>query len=170
MATQKVQYAGVAAETITGTSLANNSSREGTLIVNTTNDYIDAIVSGHLYSGAAVPIGNMYLWLSSSDATTASYNATGSDAGIIFPVANLGNLQTGQKIPGTDLVFLTTLNMAGMAAATSFGFGNISVAQAFNNNLPPQYAVGITNCQGQALDSTAAHTVMNYNGITFTIA
>lgn len=170
MATQSTLYAGVVAETLTGTSLANNASREGTLIVNTTNDYIDSIISGFMYSGAAVPIGNMYLWASTSDATTPSYPATGSDASIVVPIAALGGLTTGQKIPGTELIFLTALSFAGIPAATKFGFGNISLAQAFNNNLPPQYAVGVTNCQGQALDATAGHTVINYNGIKFTIA
>ena len=170
MATQKVAYAGVVAETLTGTSLGSNASREGTLIVNTSNDYIDAIVSGKVTVGAAAALGPVFLWFSSSDATNISYPATGSDAAITIPIFALGGLTIGQKIPGTELVFFTALQLAGVAATTAFPFANLSIAQAFNNNIPPQWAVGITNCQGQAFDATAGHTVINYNGITFTIA
>ncbi len=102
MATAKTAYAGVVAITLTGTSLADMAAREGTLVVNTSNLYLDAIVSGKITTGAAVPTGNCYMLLSSSDATNISYPATGSDAEITIPRiawAQMESLTFGQLVP-----------------------------------------------------------------------
>lgn len=155
---------------MTGTSLANNAAREGTLVDNTSNLYMDAILSGFVTVGAAAATGNCYVLLSSSDATTVSYPATGSNASIVVPVANLGALTLGQIVPGTALVFLYTIGTMGVAATTAVGFENLSVAQAFGGNLPPKWAPVLVNCQGQSFDATAGHTVINYNGVTYTTA
>lgn len=93
MATQSYLYSSVTAFTITGTSLGSYAGREGTIVSNSTNLYIDLILSGKVTVGAAVALGNVYLLLSSSDGTNISYPATGSDAGITVPIENLGSLQ-----------------------------------------------------------------------------
>ena len=171
MAVTRVTYGGVTAITLTGTSLANFAAREGTLVVNTTNLYMDAILSGYVTVGAAAATGNCYILFSSSDATTVSYPATGSNASIVLPgLDSISTLTVGQQLPGTGLVYGYTIGTKGVAATTAVGFENLSVAQCFGGNLPPQWAPVLVNCQGQAFDATAGHTVINYNGITYTTA
>jgi hypothetical protein len=176
MATAKTAYGSVTAITVTGTSLADMAARECTLVVNTSNLYLDAILSGFIYSGAAVPTGNCFILLGSSDATTPADPLTGSDAAITLPRiawCSMESLQFGQPVPGTGLVFGYKIQTMGRAAATKVGFENLSVSQAFQMGglaLPPQWGVVLCNGQGQAFDATAGHTVINYNGITQTIA
>jgi len=176
VATAKTAYAGVSAITITGTSLGDMAARESTLVVNTSNLYLDAILSGFIYTGAAVPTGNCFILLGSSDATTPADPLTGSDAAITLPRiawCSFGVLNFGDPVPGTGLVFAYKIQTMGRAAATKIGFENISVSQAFQMgglSLPPQWGVVLCNAQGQAFDSTAGHTVINYNGVTQTIA
>ena len=177
MATASAKYGSVTAFTITGTSLADMAAREGTIVSNSTNLALDAILSGFIYSGAASPTGDSYLLLSSSDGTTPSFPATGSDAGITIPRIAweaMESMQFGQIVPGTQLVFALKLALNGMAAATKFGFANISVSQAFNLGglaLPiGGFAPVLLNGQGQAQDATAGHTVINYTLVNQTIA
>jgi hypothetical protein len=171
MATAKEALTVPTAITLTATSLADMAARESTLVDNTTNLYLDAIISGFIYSGAAVPTGDCYLLLSSSDGTTPSYPATGVDASIIVPRnvwTALNMLSYGDKAPGTELIFLTRLRTRGMPAAAKFGFGNIAISQAFSLGglgLPPFWGVVLLNAQGQAFDGTAGHTVLNYSGV-----
>lgn len=174
MATQKILYGSVTAFTITGTSLGSYAAREGTIVSNSTNAYVDMMISGSIYTGAAVPTGNVYMLLSSSDGTSISYPATGSDAGIaagVIPIETLGSLQPGQMVPGTELIYAFTIQTRGLAAATKIPFGGIYVAQLFNGNIPiGGIAPVLVNCQGQAFDATAGHTVIDYTGLTYTIA
>jgi hypothetical protein len=169
MASIKAALGGVTAITLTGASMPAYASREGTLVVNTVNLYLDAILSGHIVMGAGVPTGDIFISLSSSDGTDISTPATGSDAAIaisVIPMQWMNFLQTGQKIPGTELIFLTKINCAGAASGATIKYGNISVAQAFGGNLPPQWAPVIHNCTGLVLSATAS--VTNYNGVSAT--
>ena len=177
MATQNLNYGSVTAFTITGTSLANFSAREGTIVTNTANKYIDMVISGKISVGAAAGTGNVFLLASSSDGTNISYPATGTDANITQAsfgasgINALGQLQYGQVVPGTGLVFLATIFTAGVPATTVVPFFNIYVAQAFGGNIPiGGIAPVLVNCQGQAFDATPGHTVVNYTGLTYTIA
>lgn len=174
MATATQLYGGVTAITLTGASLGSYAAREGTLVVNTTNLYLDAILSGHIVQGAAVSTGNIYILLSSSDATDISSPATGADAAITIPGIAMAGLETmlmGQIVPQTELVFLAKVACSGAAAGATTKYANLSVSQAFNLGglgLPPQWAPVIVNCTGQALSATAS--VTNYNGVKQTIA
>lgn len=174
MATQSLLYSAVTAFTLTGTSLASYAGREGTIVTNTSNLFIDMMLSGKISVGAGVATGNCYILASSSDGTQISYPATGSDANITIPplgVAALESLQYGQPVPGTALVFLYKIPTAGVAATTVVPFEGIYVAGAFNNNIPiGGWAPVLVNCQGQSFDATAGHTVINYTGLRYTIA
>lgn len=168
MASIKTALGGVTAITLGGASLGSYAAREGTLVVNTTNLYLDAMISGTLTMGAAVSLGDCYLLLSASDATNITTPATGSDAAIVVPqLDKLGSDILGQPHPGCDLIFFYRINCTGAAAAAVIKYYvPIGVASAFDGNLPPQWAPVLVNCTGQALSSSA--TVTNYNGVSAT--
>ena len=177
MATQSDLYSSVTAFVLTGASLADKAAREGTLVANSTNLYIDMLLSGKITTGAAISAGNCYILLSSSDATNISYPATGADAGITPGSLALASLELlaspyvppFQKVPGTELVFFTKLSTAGTAAGAAFTFQNLSVAAAFNGQIPiGGWAPVLVNMSGQALSATA--TVFNWTGVKYTIA
>ncbi len=172
MATQKNLYSSLTAFTITLASLGSYAAREGTIVSNSTNSYIDMSFSGKITVGAAAATGNCYLLASSSDGTSIDYPATGADAGITIPsIDQLGTLQYGQLVPGTMLRMIETINTRGIAATTAVPFGPIWVAQAFNGNIPlGGIAPVIVNCQGQAFDATAGHFSVSYVGLQYTIA
>lgn len=175
MASQTLLYSpSLTAFTLTGTSLASFAAREGTIVANSTNLAIDYAISGKISVGAAAATGDCYLLASSSDGTNISYPATGSDASLALParaIAALDSLQYGQQVPGTELIFLAKIPTNGAPATTVIPFGGIYVAQAFGGNIPiGGFAPVLVNCQGQAFDATAGHTVINYVGLKYTIA
>jgi len=174
MATQSILYGATTAFTITLASLGSFAAREGTLVANSTNKYIDMIISGKLTVGAAAANGDCYVLLSSSDATNISYPATGADAGITLgglAIASLATLLPGDKVPGTALRFCVKVPTAGVAATTAVPFDSFSAANIFNGQIPiGGIAPVVVNCQGQAFDATAGHFAINYTGVQYTIS
>jgi hypothetical protein len=174
MATQSYLYSSLTAFTITLVSLASYGAREGTLVANSTNLYIDLIMSGKLTVGAAAATGDCYLLLSSSDGTNISYPATGADANLTLPpvgMLSLGSLNPGDKVPGTALRFCLKIPTNGVAATTAVPFDSFSVAQIFNGQIPlGGVAPVIVNAQGQAFDATSGHFAIDYVGVKYTIA
>lgn len=172
MATQKNLYGAVTAFTLTGTSLGSYAAREGTIVDNSVNLYIDMEITGKVTVGAAAALGDCYLLLSASDGTNKTYPATGADAAITIPSIDLlGTLRPGDKVPGTELIFCCAIKTRGVAAATAVPFSAGFVAQLFGGNIPiGGIAPVLVNCQGQAFDATAGHTVLNYTGLQYQIA
>jgi hypothetical protein len=177
MATAKTLYAvGPTAFTITLASLASFAAREGTAVSNTTNLGLDVTFSGKVTAGAAVPTGDCYLLAGSYDGNNYSYPLTGADAGVTLAakaIASLANLQYGQLVPGTGLVFLEAIPTFGLALGTAVPFPPISISQAFQMaglTVPESFSPVIVNCQGQAFDATAAHFAVYYTVIEQTIA
>lgn len=172
MATQALLYGSVTAFTLTGASLAANACREGTIVTNSSNLYIDMALSGSITLGAAASTGDAYILLSSSDGTTISSPATGSDAGVTLPgaaIPSFDSLQIGMTVPATDLIFLMKLSCRGLAAGAVVKFNNIYVAQAFGGNIPiGGWAPVLVNCTGQALSASAS--LFDYTGLKYTIA
>ena len=173
MATQTLLYGSVTAFTLTGASLAANACREGTIVANSSNLFIDMELSGSITLGAAASTGDAYILLSSSDGTTISSPASGADAGIVITglgafLPSLETLQIGMTVPTTDLVFLMKLSCRGLAAGAVVKFNNIYVAQAFGGNIPiGGWAPVLVNCTGQALSASAS--LFDYTGLKYTI-
>lgn len=179
MATQSILYpATPTAFTMTSnTSLGNFVAAQGAIVTNTSNLLIDSMISGFSTVGAAVALGDEYMLFASSDGTTLSKPATGTDATLTlltaYPhiFASLDALQYGQIVPGTGLVFGFRINMTGLAIGTAVGFPTMFVAAAFGGNLPyGGWGPVQVNMQGQAHDATAGHFVVNWTGIKYTIA
>lgn len=173
MATQKNLYGSTTAFMLTGTSLGSYAAREGTLVANSSNLYIDMEISGKVTVGAAEALGDCYLLLSSSDGSNISYPATGADASIVVPSIDLlGTLRPGRQGAGHRADFPAAQSRrAACRATTAVPFNAGFIAQLFGGNIPiGGVAPVLVNCQGQAFDSTAGHTVINYTGLQYQIA
>ena len=141
--------------TITIASLTNNSARESTVIDNTSNLFLDALVMVKIKSAAASTSAtgyvNVYAY-GTTDTTTPSYSdtATGTDAAI-----------TLTSPPNVKLI--GTLNV--VANATTYKGGPFSVAAAFGGVLPEKWGIIIENKTGATLDSTAGNHFAIYQGV-----
>ena len=169
MANIKQALGGTTAITITLTSLANAAAREGTLVVNTTNLWLDAALMVYIQTGASAPNSDSFILLSSSIDGTAAHTtnpATGTDAAItIGNQAMLGGEQMGQPHMGTNLIFFSKFNMSTIAATTQVVQNFGSVAAAFGGNLFMSWAPVFVNTSGQSLGATAANMILWYDGI-----
>lgn len=155
MATVTTAYAAKATITITLTSLANGSARESTAIDNTTNKYLDALVRVQSNGSAAGNTGavDFYVYAALGDTTYADA-ATGTDAA--FTAANRDNA----RYLGSVTMNATT----GVVAVLP------SVAFAFGGVMPSKWGLIAVNNSGAALSATAAQHVVEYEGITQTVA
>lgn len=153
MSTIKIAYAAAATITLTGTSLGNGSARESTVVDNTTNLYVDALLRVQS-KGAAGGTGLLLVYAYAAlDDTTYTDGATGSDAA--FTAGNILN---------SALVAAITMNAANAIVA-----GPYSVAAAFGGRLPAKWGIIIKNSSGAALSATAGDHVFKFNGVTYTV-
>lgn len=155
MATIKPLY-GSSGQTFTVTlaSLASGSARESTVIDNSTNLFLDALVMLKLKTGAGTigtdPYAYVYAYATVDGGTTYTDPATGSDAAI-----TLTN--------NTKATLLGWVNLA--ATATTYKGGPWSVARAFGGYLPQKWGIIVLNNCGVALDATEANHAKLYQGI-----
>lgn len=153
MSNIKTEYGSKTAITVTLTSLANGSARESTVVDNTSNKFLDALLRIKT-NGQASGTGllEVYAYAALGD-TTYTDGATGSDAA--FTAANrknAGGLVTVQ-----------------MNAATGVVGPVISVAQAFGGVLPDKWGLIFVNSSGAALSATGGDHVVEYQGVYSTV-
>lgn len=142
MATIKETFASVASFTLTLSSLANSAvgvGRQSTLVDNTTNRYLSALISLNIKVGTT-PTANsliyIYLIRQNNDGTPiADDNAGASDAGITIINAPL---------LGTILV----------PDATSNANYRKTFDTSFLGPLGPKWGIAVVNSSGVALNST----------------
>jgi hypothetical protein len=154
MATLAASYASSATITITLASLASGSARASTVVNNSSNLYVDALVGLKVKANAAGTSSsgqvNVYLYASADAGTNYSDGASGSDAA-----------HTLNK--NARLVHVMALD----ANAETAKAEGISVAQAFGY-MPEKWGVIIENQSGAALDSTGGNHEVHYTGVKFT--
>lgn len=149
MADIKAAFATKATVTVTLTSLANGSARESTVIDNSTNKYLDAMlrVKTNGIAGATAAMA-VYAYGALND-TTYTDGATGSDAAF-----------TAASIKNAKLIGVVSMN-----AATAVTAGPMSVASAFGGVLPNKWGLIFRNDSGAALSATAGDHVVEYEGV-----
>ena len=151
------QKFGTEAQALTCTlaSLANNSARESTVVDNTSNLFVDALVMAQIKSGASgvssTGYVNIYAY-ATVDAATPVYSdgATGSDAAI-----------TLTSPPNVRLIGVMNV----VANATTYKGGPFSVAAAFGGVLPEKWGIIVENKTAAALDSTEGNHKKLYQGV-----
>ncbi len=129
--------------TITLNSLATSSTagRESTAIDNTSNKFLDALVTVIL-KVATGTIANdkcAYVYAYAGDGVNLTDNATGSDAAVTF----------------TDPKSFVLIGVVPMPAqSATYEKVAMSVAQAFGGVLPPKWGIVVQNYCGINLDSS----------------
>ncbi len=157
----KIVYAASAALACTQTSLATGSTRESAVQANTTNLYFDTLVSVTftIASGSpstASPVVNIYangsvdgtLW-PIIQTSNGAVKATGAGDAAIGALGTPSNL----KLIGQFGLQSTTTN-----AERTFRTQAFSVAQPFNNELPPAFSILLENQTGVAFSTSTATT------------
>lgn len=140
--------------TITVASLANNGARESTAADNTSNLFLDALVSLKIKSPAASTSATGYIEVfaygTTNAGTTYSDSCTGSDAGVTLTVP-----ENMRRIGVINVV----------ADATTYNAGPFAVAAAFGGVLPAKWGIVVRNKTGGTLDATGGSHVIQYQGI-----
>lgn len=146
--------------TISLASLASSATagRESTVVDNTTNKFIDALVYVQCKLATGTPANDKAISVyayGSEDGSNYTDNATGSDAALT------------QRSP-TNLILLGKIECPDSGQLTYKGV--FSVAQAFGGFLPRKWGIVIRNYTGLALDSTGGNHAVTYTGIYYTSA
>lgn len=140
--------------TITIASLANAAARQSTVVDNTTNLFIDALVVLKVKSAAASTSATgyvaIYAFATVDDGTTQTENAGASDAAITLTVP-----------PNARLVGIVNV----VANDVTYYGGPFSVAAAFGGILPAKWGLIIENKTAATLDATGGNHSLVYQGI-----
>ena len=140
--------------TVTLASLANNGARASTVVDNTSNLFLDALVAINIKTGAASTSAtgyvNVYAYGTADGGTNYTEAATGSDAAITLVVP-------------TNLRLIGSLNC--VANATTYKSGPFSVAAVFGGAMPDKWGIVIENKTGGTLDGTEGSHLKVYQGV-----
>jgi len=143
--------------TITLTSLANAALRESTVVDNTSNLFLDALVfvkvKANASGTAATGVVNVYAYGTVDGGTTYSGSASGTDA-------------TYTPTVPTQLRLIGTINV--VANGVTYNNGPFSVNQAFGGVLPAKWGIVVENLSGATLDASVGNAF--YQGIYQTVA
>ena len=140
--------------TVTLASLADGSARASTALDNSSDTFIDVLVSLSLKTGASgvssAGYVNVYAYGSVDGGTTYTETASGTDAALTLTVP------TNLKLVG---------RISAVANATTYKSGPFSVAGAFGGSLPEFWGIVIENKTGAGLDSTEGNHSKKYQGV-----
>lgn len=140
--------------TITVASLANNGARESTVVDNTSNLFLDALlflkIKSPAASTAATGYVNVYAYATADGGTNYTEGATGSDAGITL-------------VSPTNLRLVGSMSI--VADATTYRGGPFSIAAAFGGVMPDKWGIVLENKTGGTLDTTGGNHSIHYQGV-----
>lgn len=159
MATTNIAYASAGTITITQTSLANASWRQSTVVDNTTNLYVDALVGGSIQVGTSPTSGE---WIGiyaygTYDGTNYTAGCSGSDA------AYTADGEEG-------LLKLLTVITVDATSDQDYVWGPVSVAAAFGGVMPSKWGIVVRNETDVTTNATGTNNEAQYIGITYTTA
>ena len=151
MADLKLSYPAASDLTITLASLGSDTNlltgRESATIDNSTNLYLDYLISGKITAGT-----------SPTAARSIEVWAVGSWDGTNWPDVFDGT-DSAETITSADIKASVCRFVAAMATANTsdrtYHFGPVSLAAAFGGTLPPKFVLFVTHSTGVNLNSTA---------------
>lgn len=151
MADLKLSYPAASDLTITLASLGSDTNlltgRESATIDNSTNLYLDYLISGKITAGT-----------SPTAARSIEVWAVGSWDGTNWPDVFDGT-ESAETITSADIKASVCRFVAAMATANTtdrtYHFGPVSLAAAFGGTLPPKFVLFVTHSTGVNLNSTA---------------
>ena len=166
MADLKLSYPAASDLTITLASLASDTNlltgRESATIDNSTNLYLDILVSGKITAGTSPTASrSIEVW------------AVGSWDGTNWPDVFDGT-ESAETITSADIKANVCRYVAQMATANTtdrtYHFGPVSLASAFGGTLPPKIVLFVTHSTGVALNSTAGNHQIRLQPVYQTIS
>lgn len=160
MATNKITYATAATITITLDSLASSATagRESTLVDNTTNLYLDALVTFKIVYPNLAPANHKGIYV-------FAYGWDGTD--YTYPVAGTGDAAVTLDDITTTAYQLPQIGFIPCVQNKTLKSRPFSVAAAFGGVLPQKWGIVALNYSGQTL-STAC--TARYVGIYNTVS
>ena len=168
MATVTVNYASPASITIAPENVASSSSFvagvESDAIDNSTNKYVDALVSGFWTCGTTPTTNtqvNIYVYAQHDD--TPTYQDVFDGTSSAETVTSAGVLAGVVKLLGSLSVDSTTSNRAYYLAPAS-------VAQRFGGVLPKRWGLFISHNTGVNSNTTAGNHGWKYTGVKYDVA
>lgn len=168
MATANVAYAASATITCGVASLATSSTfvagRESTVIDNTTNKYVDALLSGRVTVGTTPTVSTqilVYAFAILDDTPTYPDVMDGTDS-----AETLTSVGVGRGF----LKLAAVLDVDSTTSDRAYDFGPLSVAQLFGGIMPNKWGIFVTHNTGVNLNATAGNHFFKYTGITYTVA
>jgi hypothetical protein len=153
MADLKLSYPAASDLTITLASLGSDTNlltgRESATIDNSTNLYLDYLISGKITAGTSPTASrSIEVW------------AVGSWDGTNWPDVFDGT-ESAETITSADIKASVCRFVAAMATASTsdrtYHFGPVSLAAAFGGTLPPKFVLFVTHSTGVNLNSTAGN-------------
>lgn len=168
MADVKFAYGSSSSLTLTLASLASSSSlvagRESTAVDNTTNKYLDVLLSGKITTGTS-PTGNpgqitVFVYASYEDTPTYPDVLDGTDSDETFTSTGI---RDAAVIPIAVISTDTTSNR-------TYWFGPRSVANCFGGAMPKYWGVWVAQSSGVALNSTGGNHAVWYTPVYETVA
>lgn len=160
MATVNVAYAAAASITITLDSLASSTTagRESSVVDNTTNKYLDALVTLKIVYPNLAPANHKGIYV-------FAYGFDGTD--YTYPVAGAGDAAVTLDDITTTAYQLPQIGFVPAVQNKTLKSRPFSVAAAFGGVLPQKWGIVALNYSGQTL-STAC--TARFVGITTTVA
>jgi hypothetical protein len=153
MADLKLSYPAASDLTITLASLGSDTNlltgRESATIDNSSNLYLDYLISGKITAGTSPTASrSIEVW------------AVGSWDGTNWPDVFDGT-ESAETITSSDIKASVCRFVAAMATANTsdrtYHFGPVSLAAAFGGTLPPKFVLFVTHSTGVNLNSTAGN-------------
>lgn len=172
MATSTITYnsaTDTSALTITLASLATSATwvagRESTAVSNTTNLFVDALLTGQIMVGTT-PTANtvIEIW---GYAANKIVSSTVTYPDVMDGTDSAETLTNRQAISG--LVLLDAISVVATTSDVGYTFGPISLAAAFGN-MPTHWGVFVTHNTGVNLNATGSNHWIHYQGIKYASA
>jgi hypothetical protein len=167
MATVTVNYAASAAITCNCTSLASSatftSGYESSWVDNTTNKYVDALLSGKVTVGTTPTPNTQILVYTVAMLEDSTY------FDVFDGTESTETLTNGAAAAGS-LKLAAVLNVPVNTAGVAYNFGPTSVAQLYGGVLPAKWGLFVTHNTGTTLGTATGSQVFYYKGIKYDMA
>lgn len=167
MASVKLAYGSATELTITLASLATDATqligRASTVVDNTSNLYLDYLLSGKITVGTSPTTGKeirVYIYASMNDTPTYPDSITGTDA---------DKTMTSSGVLDAGLVFVQTIATES-TSNREYSIRPVSVAALFGGTLPKKWGVFVTHNTAVALNATGSNHAIYATGVYETIA
>jgi hypothetical protein len=163
----KNEYGSSAALTITLASLATSATRtagrESTAIDNTTNKYLDYLVSGKVTTGTS-PTDNKQIdvWVYASFEDTPTYPD-------VFDGTDSAETATSEDVRNAALLLAASVSTNNTSDRT-YWIAPFSIAALFGGRMPKYFGVFVTHDTGVNLNATGGNHAFWQTGVYETVA